>query len=184
MDLKFEELESRCGSNEAEVSRIKERIASCEFREGLQMAAEEAVRSVTSQKIDQFVAVLVGSVTPTQWADPNGGIETMIRDLAQVGDRDIQVLNVLATVHASAIAHTPNLQDPHQFSRETPALMATIAKTGIHRDDFLSTCERLRGFGLAVDVVRNPSQMGPEDFCYRPTRRGLLLLDYLKNVTK
>ena len=182
MDLKFKELESRCELNDAELSRIKEKIASSEFREGLQMAAEEAVRAVTPRNIDRFVAVLVGSVTPVQWADPNEDIATMIRDLAQLGERDIQVLDILATVHASAIAHMPNLQDHHQFSKETRTFMAAIAKSGIHRDDFLSTCERLRGFGLAAEVLRNTSQMGPEDFCYRPTRRGLALLDYLKNV--
>jgi hypothetical protein len=78
----------------------------------------------------------------------------------------------------------PNLQNPDPFSRETPRLKTAIAESGIHPDDFLSTCERLRGFGLGAEVLRNTSHMGPEDFCYRPTRRGLLLLDYLKNITK
>jgi len=182
IDLKFKELDSRCGSNEAELSKIKQRIASPEFREAVQVAAEEAVRAATSEKIDRFAAVLAGSVTPNQWADPELDIGTMIRDLAQLGDRDIQVLGVLATVHASAISHTPTLQSPDWFSRETPALKAAIARSGIHPDDFLSMCERLRGFGLAAEVLRNTSHMGPEDFCYRPTRRGLGLLDYLKNV--
>src|SRR2546430_16569 len=108
----------------------------------------------------------------------------MIRDLAQLGDRDIQVLGILATVHASAISHMPRLQDPHQFSKETPALRTAVANSGIDRDDFLSACERLRGFGLGAEVLRNTSHMGPEDFCYRPTRRGLLLLDYLKNLAR
>jgi hypothetical protein len=180
LDLKFKELDNRFGSNDAELSKIKERIASREFSDAVQMAAEESVRAVPPGKIDRFAAVLAGSVTPNQWAHPNQDIATMIRDLAQLGDRDIQVLDMLATVHASAISHAPNLQSPDSFSKETPALKRAIASSGIHPDDFLSTCERLRGFGLAADVLRNNSHMGPEDFCYRPTRRGLTLLEYLK----
>jgi hypothetical protein len=184
IDLKFKELDKTCESNEAELSRIKERIASPEFREAVQMAAEEAVRAESLKKIDRFAAVLAGSVTPDQWADPKQDIATMIRDLAQLGDRDIEVLGILATVHASAVSQMPNLQNPDAFSRETSRLKTAIAESGIHPDDFLSTCERLRGFGLGAEVLRNNSHMGPEDFCYRPTRRGLLLLDYLKNIAK
>lgn len=184
LDLKFRELDKTCESNEAELSRIKERIASPAFREAVQMAAEEAVRAGSLKKLDRFAAVLAGSVTPAQWADPKQDIAAMIRDLAQLGDRDIEVLGILATVHASAISHMPNLHDPDAFSRETPRLKTAIAESGIHPDDFLSTCERLRGFGLGAEVLRNTSHMGPQDFCYRPTRRGLSLLDYLKNVDK
>lgn len=183
MDLKFKEIDKKFGSNEAEMSKLKERITSPEFREGSETAAEEAVRAVSREKIDQFAAVLAGSLIPTQWADPKQDIATMIRDLAQLGDRDIQVLGILVSVHASAISSMPNLQSPDSFSRETPALKAAISKSGIHPDDFLSTCERLRGFGLAAEVLRNTSHMAPHDFCYRPTRRGLMLLDYLRNTT-
>ena len=109
---------------------------------------------------------------------------SMIRDIAQLEDRDIQVLEILASVYASAVLHMPNLQNPDPFSRETPRLKTAIAESGIHRDDFLAMCERLRGFGLGAEVLRNASHMGPEDFCYRPTRRGLVLLGYLKNVAK
>jgi len=103
----------------------------------------------------------------------------MIRDIAQLGEKDLQALAMLATVHASAISHTPNLHDPDVFSRETPTLKRKISESGIHPDDFLSTCERLRGFGLAAEVLRNTSQMGPQDYCYRQTRRGLAVLSYL-----
>ena len=61
----------------------------------------------------------------------------MIRDLAQLGDRDIGALKTLASVHASAISHTPNLHDPHQFSKETPKLKMAISELRIHPDDFL-----------------------------------------------
>ena len=179
LDLKFKQIDKKFSSSDSELSKVRERITSSEFHEGAEAAAEEAVRAESRKKIDRFAAVLAGSVEPNQWADAKQDIATMIRDLAQLGDRDIEALSILASVHASAISHMPNLQSPDWFSKETPALKHAIANSGIHPDDFLSTCERLRGFGLAADVLRNTSHMGAEDFCYRPTRRGLLLLECL-----
>jgi hypothetical protein len=176
-------VQSEIGEVAAEVNA---KLEGERFREAVSVACEEAAGAVSKKKIEQMAAVLVGYVgpTPSAWAPPDEDVASMIRDIAQLGDRDIQVLGILATVHASAILHAPNLQDPQQFSKETPGLKTAIAASGIHPDDFLSTCERLRGFGLAADVLRDTSYMGPLDFCYRPTRRGLLLLDYLKNIDK
>jgi hypothetical protein len=171
---------------EDRVAQVNAKLEGEPFRAAVAVACEESARATSKKKIEQMAAVLVGYVhpTPSTWAAPGEDVATMIRDLVQLGDKDILVLGVLATVHASAISHTPNLHDPNAFSAETPTLKTKIAESGIHPDDFLSTCERLRGFGLAAEVLRNTSHMGPQDFCYRPTRRGLLLLDYLKNLTK
>ena len=75
-----------------------------EFRDAAGTTAEEAVRAVTRRKIDQLAAVLVGSLTPNEWADPSEDIGVMIRDIAQLGEKDLRVLAVLKTVHASAIS--------------------------------------------------------------------------------
>lgn len=184
--LGFQSVQSEIGDVAEQIKAANAKLAGEQFREAVSVACEEAARAASNKKIEQMAAVLVGYVSPTPsaWAAPDGDIATMIRDIAQLGDRDIQVLGILATVHASAVSHMPNLEDPHQFSKETPTLRTAIADSGVHRDDFLSSCERLRGFGLGAEVLRNTSHMGPEDFCYRPTRRGLLLLDYLKNFAK
>jgi hypothetical protein len=184
--LGFRGVHLEIGGVAEQIKVVNEKLEGERFREAVSVACEEAARATSDKKIEQMVAVLVGYVAPStsHWADSDEDIGTMIRDIAQLGDRDIEVLGILARVHASAVLHAPNLQDPHQFSKETPALKTAIADSGIHPDYFLSTCERLRGFGLAADVLRNTSHMGPLDFCYRPTRRGLSLLDYLKNVPK
>ncbi len=161
------------------------RIARIEYllNEAVSAACEEAARATNQKKIEQFSWVLVGSLSPNEWADPIEDVAVIIRDIAQLGDRDLRVLGILAAVHASAIATAPNLYEPDAFSRETAALMRDIRSSGIHSDDFLSTCERLRGFGLAAEVLRNIAHMAPHDYCYRPTRRGLAVLDYLKVAT-
>lgn len=184
--LGFHAMQTEIGEVAEKVKTVNAKLEDQPFREAVAVACEEAARATSKKKIEQMAALLIAYVgpTPSAWAAPDEDIATMIRDLAQLGDTDVRVLGILARVHASAISHMPNLQDPNQFSAETPTLKKAVARSGIHRDDFLSTCERLRGFGLAVDVLRNTSHMAPEDFCYRPTRRGLLLLDYLKGTSK
>jgi len=181
--LGFQRMQAEIGEVTEQVNAVNAKLEGERFREALSVASEEAARAASNKKIEQIAAVLVGYVgpTPSTWAAPDEDIATMIRDIAQLGDRDIQVLKILATVHAGAISYAPNLHDPHQFSKETPRLKTAIADAKIHPDDFLSACERLRGFGLGAEVLRNTSHMAPGDFCYRPTRRGLVLLDYLRN---
>jgi len=72
---------------------VQKIIASPSFHEAVAVACEEAVRAAKPQKIDQFAAVLVGSLTPNQWADPGEDIGVMIRDIAQLGDKDLKVLS-------------------------------------------------------------------------------------------
>jgi hypothetical protein len=184
--LGFDRTHSEIREVEDQVKAVNAKLEGERFREAVSVAFDAAARATNNKKIEQMAAVLVAYAGPTSssWAAADEDVASMIRDIAQLGDRDIQVLGILATVHASAILHAPNLQDPNQFSKETPALKSAIAASGVHPDDFLSTCERLRGFGLAAEVLRNTSHMEPQDFCYRPTRRGLLLLDYLKNIDK
>ncbi|GEM_PF-2770901 len=177
-------LESQIGENQERVKAIQDRIQSAAFREATAVACEEAARAINVRKIDELAAVLIGPLTPNQWADPGEDIGVMIRDIAQLGDKDLKVLATLKTVHSAALSATPNLNDADSFSRETTALKKAVAKSGVHPDDFLSTCERLRGFGLAAEVPRNSAHMAPNDFCYRPTRRGLAVLTYLEVVAE
>jgi hypothetical protein len=175
--------ESEYAADRARLRAMEEKLESRQFSEAVAVACEEAARATSERRIQQLAVVLVGSLGESQWADPDEDIPTMIRDIAQLGEKDTKVLSILRTVHGSAISTAPNLYEPDAFSRETPRLSQAIGVSGLHHDDFLSTCERLRGFGLAAEVPRNTSQMAPHDFCYRPTRRGLAVLDYLSAVS-
>src|SRR5260370_13711064 len=133
--LGFQRVQSEIGEIAEQVKAVNAKLEGERFREAVSVACEEAVRAASNKKIEQMAAVLVGYVSPTPsaWAAPDEDIATLIRDLAQLGDRDTQVLGILATVHAGAVAHTPNLQDPHQFSKETPKLKTALTDSGIHR---------------------------------------------------
>jgi hypothetical protein len=175
-------VESEKAGDREKLKAIEEKLKAPVFSEAVSVACEEAARATNEKKIRQLVAVLVGSVGGSPWADPKEDIPTLIRDIGQLGETDCKVLSILKNVHGSAIATAPNLNQPDAFSRETPTLSQAIGLSQIHPDDFLSACERLRGFGFAAEVLRNTSQMAPHDFCYRPTRRGLAVLDYLSSM--
>jgi len=180
--LGLKRLESEAAADRDRLKAIAERLETPQLTEAVSIACEEAARSSSELKIKQLAAVLVGVLRGSEWADPKEDVGAMIRDISQLGVRDLEALTILRTVHAAAIAHTPNFHDPNAFSGETATLMCQADAAGFHRDDFLSACERLRGFGLAAEVQRNNSRMAQEEFCYRPTRRGLAVLDYLADV--
>jgi len=177
-------LQTENASNKERLSALEQKFGSSQFAAAVSAACEEATRATSEKKIQELAAVLVGSIAGSEWADPNEDVAVLIRGIAQLGERDLKVFGILGRTHATAIKAAPNLYEPDAFSRETAALMRDVRESGIHSDDFLSTCERLRGFGLAAEVLRNTAHMAPHDYCYRPTRRGLAVLDYLSAVPK
>lgn len=177
--LKLNILDSQNAGARERVRALEQSLNRPQFSEAVSAACEEAARATNAKKIEQFASVLVGSLTPNQWADPGEDIAAMIRDIGQLGEKDVKVLGILFSAHSSAISTYPNLIESDAFSRETPRFMQAVATSGPHADDFLSACERLMGFGLAANVFHSTIHMGPNDFCYRPTRRGLAVLSYL-----
>lgn len=176
--LKFRELESRFAHDEGEIAAIREKINSTEFQAAATTAAEEAVRATDNEKIAQFSSVLGASLDPSiphVLADTSG----FIRDLAQLNAKDLQVLQLLKDVYGHLFPDYPNVHDPNPFTEIFQDFKDGVTRSRLHPDEFQAVCDRLRGFGLAAEVLRNVSRMAPGDFCYRPTHRGLRLLRLL-----
>jgi hypothetical protein len=177
--LKFLEMEKRIGDVEDQVKAVKAKIAAPEFQEAAAVAAEEAARAVSSQKIDQFTSILVASIDPAITELSSADAATLIRDVAQLGGTDLKILNLLESAYFQLFTMYPNVHDPNVFTEDFDKFKNAILLSGLHAEEFKSLCDRLQGFGLASEVLRNPSRMSPSDFCYRPTRRGLKLLKLL-----
>lgn len=177
--LKFAALEGRIAAQDAQLAEVRSKIASLEFRQAAEVAAEEAVRAVTREKIDEFSSILVGSVDPDLVSDSPADAASLIRDVARLSQMDLIVLRHLEEAFASLFPVYPNMQDPNAFTEKFQDFKDAVRRSGLHPEEFQSECERLRGFGLAAEVLRNTSRMAPSDYCYRPTRRGLKLLRLL-----
>lgn len=180
IDTNFKRLQSQISADREKLKELQARLDAPRFQEAVGTACEEAARTTSTKKIERMIAVLTGSLEPSQWADPDADLAATIRDIAQLGEQDIYALRLLKTAFRDVIRHLPNLNDPNAFTERVEDYRTTITLAKIDPEDFYAACARLNGFGLALEVVRNVSRMHPHEHLFRPTRRGLALLDCLE----
>ncbi len=178
--LKARELDSRVGM--LEEANTKAKLDSPKFKEALFLAIEESSRTLSQKKIDRYASVLAVSLMPEEEVDSSMDLATLIRDVSQLTDEDIRVLGILRSVYADVLAQQPYVHDPNAYTEKIGELRHAIVNSKLHSDDFQAICQRLSGFGLVAEVLRNPSRMNLNDFCYRPTRRGLKLLKLINDT--
>jgi hypothetical protein len=178
--LSIQELDDRTKNSADEREVIKAKLNSPEFSEAVFLAMQESARTLNERKLKRYASILGNCLEPGEQVDSTIDLATFVRDVSQLGDEDIRVLGILGEVFGSVIKAVPNLNDPNAFTEKMGSLRPAIVDSKIHADDFRAMCERLRGFGLVVEMERNNSRMSLDDFCYRPTRRGVKLLNLLR----
>jgi len=179
MAIKLKDVEAKCAGSREKLTEIKARLEEPAFQRAVATACEEAARANDLERIKRFALVLASSPTPGKWSTDGDDIATFIRDLSQLGERDIQVLERLSMAFGNLVLNNPALTDSSVFTMNNQGLENVITQQGLHRDDFYSACGRLVGFGLAIEEPWPPVHTQPHGRCIRPTRRGLSLLHYL-----
>jgi hypothetical protein len=91
---------------------------------------------------------------------------------------------MLVDSYTPTIKLYPNLNDPNAFSELAQAILTRVDERKIHQDEFYAHCSRLAGFAFAIVTVRNVSRMSPADYCFRPTRRGIRLLEMISSANE
>jgi hypothetical protein len=181
MRIGIKGLESQVGPDREKVKEIQGRIEGPRFQEAVATACEEAARATSAKKVELLAQVAAASLTPTRWSPKDEDVATLIRDLAQLGDRDIDVLQKLSLAFGALMLNNPSL--PHKIFTDNNAGLDRIIEKEDNRDEFYSTCGRLMGFGLAIEAQWPMNYTQPHERCIRPTLRGLALLGYLKRFT-
>jgi hypothetical protein len=179
MAIKLKEVEAKCASSREKLAEMKARLEEPAFLRAVATACEEAARANDLERIKRFALVLASSPTPGKWSTDGDDIATLIRDLSQLGERDIQVLGGLSAAFGGIMLNNPDLADSSIFTSNNKGLENVIMQQTLHRDDFYSACGRLVGFGLAIEEPWPTMHTQPHPRCIRPTRRGLSLLHYL-----
>jgi len=177
-NLGLKETESQIGSDREKMKAVQAQLESPRFQEAIATACEESARATNNEKVKHMAEILAGSLTPTRWIPKDEDVATLIRDIAQLGDRDIDVMVKLSLAFGGLMLTDPKLPD-RLFTDNNAGLDRIIEKVN-DRDEFYSTCGRLIGFGLAVEVSWPMNHVQPHERCIRLTRRGLALLGYLK----
>jgi hypothetical protein len=179
MAIKLKEVEAKFASSREKLEEMKARLEEPAFQRAVATTCEEAARSNDLERIKRFALVLASGPTPGKWSTDGDGIATFIRDLSQLGERDIEVLGGLCMAFGGIILNNPDLTDSSIFTSNNQGLENVIMQQTLHRDDFYSACGRLIGFGLAIEEPWPIMHTQPHARCIRPTRRGIALLHYL-----
>jgi len=168
-----------------------------EVQAALRVALHNDIDEMDDKKRDRYIRVATSAITlPTKVTD----LVSFIRDVEQLGERDIIGLKVLNRIMNKAddwpvaptnVATTqqPKLH-PNTFihrAQEFSVQMA-IALTNTHsltpndqfsREEGLQICLRLQGFGLAQEIATSPREIPLSNYAARLTSRGLMLLRLL-----
>jgi hypothetical protein len=72
---------------------------------------------------------------------------------------------------------------PNEFIQRRQELSVEMSKAvggafegqSVSREEGYDACNRLQGFGLAHEIELSPRQVPAGEYCFRPSRRGLML---------
>jgi hypothetical protein len=159
---------------------IEKAIKSDWFKRTIQTLIEESARSTNDDRARLFARVAARGCFPSGLdAHRQEDLANYIRDLAALGEDDIQMLKLLGVSYRETKIKTPNLHDPNYFTQHYMNFRGNAEKLKIHLDDRLSIGARLSGFGLAILSPISATHDDSQQF-YRPSLRGFYLLSLLE----
>lgn len=170
-----------------EVKNLKEKSISKEelddLRESVQLAIRYDAEEFNDKKRERYVK-LIGNVIRDEKQVRD--LASFIQDIERLGERDFVVLRVLNTVMNKPADPARDIH-PNAFIQARQELAVQVAKAlggefegpSFSREEGYDACNRLAGFGLAHEIEGSARQVPVGDYCFRPSRRGLLLLKLL-----
>lgn len=149
------------------------------FREAVCVVLEDARAAVDEDHATMLAVVAAHGCFPdaanTHRRDE---LPLYLRDLAQLGINDVEMLKMICEAQRDAVKNAPNLNDVNIWSNGYGTLKRMTDRKGMHPDDCISRGKRLEGFGLAV-YTENSGVVHQDEVRFRPTLRGLYLVSLL-----
>jgi hypothetical protein len=168
-----------------------------DLKESLQLAIRYDAEDFNDRKRERYVKIISNALmSDQQIAD----LASFIRDIEQMGERDFTALKVLNKVmNAAGVWATHPSADPvrplhpNTFIQQRQTLALQMAQafgidtekpsgrmfgptSAFSREEGYEACARLLGFGLAHEIDIGHREVPIGDYCFRPSKRGLLLL--------
>ncbi len=169
-----------------ELKDIKEKTATKEglndLREAIQLSVRHDLEEFNDKKRDRYIKIIGNALREEEQIVDD--LASFIQDVERLGERDFIALKILNKVMNSARAESTKDIHPNEFIQRRQELAVEIAKAlggpfegpSFSREEGYDACNRLQGFGLAHEIEVEPRQVPVGDYCFRPSRRGLLLL--------
>jgi hypothetical protein len=185
LESEFYRDHQRIEKAEGVIEAFKSKINSPEFVDALVLAVDEAQRTQSELKIERLGAVLANALLGTDdeiVADDD--LVGYIKDLSSLTEGDVRTLKFLGVLFKDVMYQHRDMDDSNAFTSLIGDSLRGAADMKVDDEEFYSRCSRLVGFGLAIEVVRNPGMQAPKDHCFRPTSRGLRLIKLLGSKGK
>lgn len=166
-----------------ELKDLKEKKAGKEdlndFKEAMQLAIRHDVEEFNDKKRDRYIKIIGNALRDEiQIHD----LASYIQDVEQLGERDFVALKVLNKVMNKPADPNRDIH-PNDFIQRRQELAVQLAQAlggdfegQFSREEGYDACNRLQGFGLAHELDVAPRQVPVGDYCFRASRRGLMLL--------
>lgn|SRR5579871_1405419 len=153
-----------------------------DLMEAIQISTWRDAESFNDVKRARYLSIIGNAIRSKQEIKD---LTTFIQDVERLGEEDIDALKILHKVMTQASWDTGKPIHPNEFIQRTQELMTQATKEQemsghkVDREDFYSQCTRLAGFGLAIEIDSPHRPVPTGDFCFRPSRRGYVLLKLL-----
>ena len=169
-----------------ELKDLKEKKATKEevndLKEAMQLAIRFDAGEFNDKKRDRYVKIIGHALRDEKQIDD---LASYIQDVERLGERDFVALKVLNKV-MNQPRDTDKHRDfhPNDFIHRRQELAVQMAEAlgvshqgqSFSREEGYDACNRLQGFGLAHEIDLGARQVPAGDYCFRPSRRGLMLL--------
>lgn len=162
-----------------------------DLAEAVEVAAWADTDAPNDRKRDRYLKILGNAVRSEEQIQ---GLASFIRDVEVLGELDVTVLKILNTVMNkpgdwNQYPRPHKTLHPNTFIHRRQEMAVQIAealgqKTDLQsnnalpfsREEGYSVCARLQGFGLAHEIELSAREVPIGDYCFRPSKRGLILL--------
>lgn len=166
----------------ASLDRLEDRVSGIDAEEAVVAAARGAILTARVDRAYRMGRVLGSTIAAEQprWREA----AEFIRDLEEFNEDDLATMRLLWREQKQEFRDKSSgemqmsTDNPAYMSKWT-AMLAHVSKAGVTKDDWLSRCARLSGFGLTVPVD-SPNRAEANHLpCYRLTSRAVRLLQAL-----
>jgi hypothetical protein len=159
-------------------------------KDAIQLALRHDVNEFNDKKRERYVKIIGNALRDEKQIDD---VASYIRDVEQLGERDITALKVLNKVMNKPGDWTaeqltlPSHVPPTIFIQRRQELNVQMAQAfGINtdgnvfsREEGYDACNRLQAFGLAHEIELSARRVPIDEYAFRPSLRGLTLLKLL-----
>jgi len=163
------------------VDDIAARLDSDQFLSTLTVGIERILFAASQRKIKRFAAIITNTVLNETTEQGYEDAASFIRALDELSEDDIKVLKHLYNHQSHRVKERHAMLFNEFFQNdEMRNMLADARNLGMQMDEFYSRCNRLSGYGLALQLSASHGSMGdPNDFAFRLTLLGKRLVDIL-----